>query len=234
MQQPGFDDAHDMFRPYRIESTNVQPCPDVMIGADETVLDLFYTTPCNETRARAAKELYNRGWFYHTDREVWLMQVPDTALRATSHSLEMGTYFYYDANCNCKKTADMLVHYDQIEGDPFLVCALVSRKRDTLRQVFDQLAQAGSLDSETCPVGHEALTNGRRIDLSILLDETVLYLFYNALRDTTRTNAAQELYNRRWSYHSKLDLWLKLCNKQDSKTVFYYDVNLCCKGSCKL
>ena len=242
---------------------------------DEAVLDLFYHTACNETRARAAEELYNRGWFYHKDIQVWIMQIPDIPLKVRTNSLEMGTYFYYDATSNDKRTTEMLVEYDKIEGDPLFVCTVAScSQTGLLSQVFDHLMQAGSLDGdsgisamlspifpnhwsmdprwtwadkhplEPClngpSVGHQLNKKRPRpvtlhVDLSILLEETILYLFYHAVCDTTRLNAAGELYNRQWHYHAKLNLWLKLSGKKSNShgidTFYYYDANSCCKGS---
>ncbi|ORY23199.1 hypothetical protein BCR39DRAFT_549736 [Naematelia encephala] len=40
------------------------------------------------------------------------------------------------------------------------------------------------------------------------VDETLFYMFYTGIQDVSQLEAAEELYNRNWRYHTELQVWL--------------------------
>lgn len=48
--------------------------------------------------------------------------------------------------------------------------------------------------------------------------ETLFYIFYNMPRDTLQVYAAKELYNREWSYHKDLKVWVTTTRDPKSRS----------------
>jgi hypothetical protein len=45
--------------------------------------------------------------------------------------------------------------------------------------------------------------------MSLLMDETLFYIFYTMPNDPLQSSAAVELYNRDWRYHKELQIWFR-------------------------
>ena len=73
---------------------------------DDTLFFAFYSSPQDILQLEVAEELYNRGWRYHTEMQVWLTS-PSLAQGAPEQRWVQGPFWVYDpATMSRTKTAD--------------------------------------------------------------------------------------------------------------------------------
>ena len=56
-------------------------------------------------------------------------------------------------------------------------------------------------------------------------NETLFYIFYYMPRDTLQICAAEELYKRRWRYHTEYGIWFILENPENNENYIYFNYN---------
>eukprot|EP00252_Welwitschia_mirabilis_P013022 TRINITY_DN2877_c0_g1_i1.p1 TRINITY_DN2877_c0_g1~~TRINITY_DN2877_c0_g1_i1.p1 ORF type:complete len:451 (+),score=97.73 TRINITY_DN2877_c0_g1_i1:159-1355(+) len=87
----------------------------------ETLFYIFYSMPNEEAQLYAANELYNRGWFYHREKQLWFMRVPNLEPLVKTSTHERGSYLYFDPNTwETHRKDNFVVAYEMIENRPHL------------------------------------------------------------------------------------------------------------------
>ncbi|KAL5202334.1 hypothetical protein ABZP36_013286 [Zizania latifolia] len=82
---------------------------------------IFYSMPRDVAQLHAAKELYNKGWFYHKEQRLWLTRIPNEPPLVKTANYEQGSYIYMDENTLAATRKDnFILHYDAIEKIPAL------------------------------------------------------------------------------------------------------------------
>ncbi|XP_043695044.1 probable NOT transcription complex subunit VIP2 isoform X2 [Telopea speciosissima] len=64
----------------------------------ETLFYIFYSMPKDEAQLYAAKELNNRGWFYHREHRLWFIRVANMEPLVKTNTYERGSYICFDPN----------------------------------------------------------------------------------------------------------------------------------------
>ncbi|KAL5579773.1 hypothetical protein UlMin_012215 [Ulmus minor] len=87
----------------------------------ETLFYIFYSMPKDEAQLYAAKELYNRGWFYHKDHRLWFIRVPNMEPLVKTHTYERGSYHCFDPSTfETIRKDNFVLHYEMLEKRPVI------------------------------------------------------------------------------------------------------------------
>ncbi|GFZ20565.1 NOT2 / NOT3 / NOT5 family [Actinidia rufa] len=87
----------------------------------DTVFYIFYSMPKDEAQIYAANELYNRGWFYHRERQQWSTRVSNMEPLVKTNAYERGSYIGFDPNTwETIRRENFVVYYDMLEKRPAL------------------------------------------------------------------------------------------------------------------
>ncbi|XVF46449.1 hypothetical protein PTKIN_Ptkin03bG0027500 [Pterospermum kingtungense] len=87
----------------------------------DTLFYIFYSMPKDEAQLYAANELYNRGWFYHKEHQLWFIRVPNVEPLVKTNTYERGSYHYFDPNSfETIRKDNFVVHYELLEKRPAL------------------------------------------------------------------------------------------------------------------
>ncbi|PSR86658.1 NOT transcription complex subunit like [Actinidia chinensis var. chinensis] len=87
----------------------------------DTVFYIFYSMPKDEAQIYAANELYNRGWFYHRERQLWFTRVSNMEPLVKTNAYERGSYIGFDPNTwETIRRENFVVYYDMLEKRPAL------------------------------------------------------------------------------------------------------------------
>ncbi|KAG8072656.1 hypothetical protein GUJ93_ZPchr0006g41483 [Zizania palustris] len=84
-----------------------------------TLFYIFYSMPKDEAQLGAAQELYNRGWFYHRELQLWLIRIPNFEPMVKTPVYERGTFICFDPNnWETVRKDNFVLQYDLIEKKP--------------------------------------------------------------------------------------------------------------------
>ena len=85
----------------------------------EDLLFYLYYVQGGDLQLQAAAELFNRGWRFHKEEQVWITRIPGMDPTITANTYETGTYCFFDC-LNWKKRASKEFHldYEKLEKRP--------------------------------------------------------------------------------------------------------------------
>lgn len=109
---------------FSIPSCYIQQAPRLQPGyftkfREDTLFYIFYSMPNDEAQVYASNELYNKGWFYHRELQMWLTHVPKVEPLVKTQTYERGSYFFFDPTVWERGRKDNFVlQYEMLEPRP--------------------------------------------------------------------------------------------------------------------
>lgn len=85
----------------------------------ETLFYVFYSMPKDEAQLHAVNELYNRGWFYHKEHNLWFIRIGEPLVKTNAY--ERGSYHCFDPHSfEIVQKENSVLYYEMLEKRPSL------------------------------------------------------------------------------------------------------------------
>lgn len=85
----------------------------------ETLFYVFYSMPKDEAQLHAVNELYNRGWFYHKEHNLWFIRIGEPLVKTNAY--ERGSYHCFDPlSFEIVQKENSVLYYEMLEKRPSL------------------------------------------------------------------------------------------------------------------